>query len=79
MNAAYAFTRELAFRESAGIQVTLLWRSIGNRVWVRVQDVRSDSGFAFNVAPSEALDAFHHPYVYASDADVRAALPSLAC
>ena len=57
--------RELAVRESAGIQVTLFWRSVRNRLWVRVRDARTDEAFAFGVAPADALAAFHHPFAYA--------------
>ena len=69
--------RELAYRESAGIQVTLLWQSLKNGIWVRVRDARTAEAFAFGVAPGDALDAFHHPFAYAPGPDVTAALPTL--
>jgi hypothetical protein len=65
MNATEAEVRELDFRESAGLQVTLLWQAVGDRIWVRVRDARSKDAFAFDVAPADALDAFHHPFAYA--------------
>lgn len=65
MNTAEAQIRELDFRESAGLQVTLLWRALGNRVWVQVRDLRIDEAFTFGVAPAEASNAFHHPFAYA--------------
>jgi hypothetical protein len=65
MNAADARVRELDFRESVGLQVTLLWQEVGNRIWVRVRDARTDDVFAFGVDPADALDAFHHPFAYA--------------
>ena len=65
MNATEAEIRELDVRESAGLQVTLLWQVVGNRIWVRVRDIRTDDAFAFGVAPADALDAFHHPFAYA--------------
>jgi hypothetical protein len=65
MNATDELVRELDFRESAGLQVTLLWQAVGNRIWVRVRDARTADAFAFGVAPADALDAFHHPFAYA--------------
>lgn len=65
MNATEAEIRELDFRESAGLQVTLLWQAVGNRIWVRVHDVRTDDAFAFEAAPADVPDAFHHPFAYA--------------
>ena len=37
-----------------------------NRLFVGVDDGRRDSSFELEVAPAEALDAFHHPFAYAS-------------
>ena len=65
MKATDAPVRELDFCESAGLQVTLLWQAVGNRIWVCVRDARTDDAFAFGVAPADALDAFHHPFAYA--------------
>jgi hypothetical protein len=59
-------TRELAARESDGIQVLLLWHPIENALTVSVEDSRVGGGFRFAVAPDRALDAFHHPYAYAA-------------
>ena len=62
--------RELAHRMSNGIEVTLLWGPAKNEVVVEVID--HGAGLAFEIAvPSErALDAFHHPYAYASQQGV---------
>lgn len=57
--------RELDHRSSDRVQVTLLWSARTNRVFVSVVDDRDDAFFHFEVAPDEALDAFHHPYAYA--------------
>jgi hypothetical protein len=57
--------RELDHRSSDGVQVTLLWSECTNRVFVSVVDERNGSSFRFEVAPPDALDAFHHPYAYA--------------
>ena len=57
-------TRELAARESDGIQVLLLWHPIENALTVSVEDSRVGDGFQLAVAPDRALDAFYHPYAY---------------
>ena len=44
-------TRELAARESDGIQVLLLWHPVENALTVSVED---------------ALDAFYHQFAYAA-------------
>jgi hypothetical protein len=36
------------------------------RVTVEVFDARAREGFEFEVDGCDALDAFHHPYVYAA-------------
>jgi hypothetical protein len=61
-----AHTRELAARESDGIQVVLLWHPIENALTVSVEDSRVGDGFRFDVEPDRALDAFYHPYAYAA-------------
>jgi hypothetical protein len=57
--------RELDHRTSDGVHVTLLWSERTNRVFVSAVDGRSGSSIRFEVAPGDALDAFHHPYAYA--------------
>ncbi len=64
--------KELAFRESNGVAVTLYWQSAANRVSVTVFDAASDELFELDADPSEALDLFHHPYAHAAR---RGALP----
>jgi hypothetical protein len=78
MTDAAAPARELACRESAGIHVRLVWQSLRNRVSVHVSDARTEDTFAFEVAPADALDAFHHPFAYAPRPDVRAGPSQLA-
>jgi hypothetical protein len=56
--------RELDRREDDGMAVTLLWYEDTNRVAVRVVDSRSGEVFELDVARSDALDAFLHPYAY---------------
>jgi hypothetical protein len=65
MAAVIPIRRELAHRESYGIEVTLFWSKPTNRVSVVVFDAQFDEGFEFEVDARVALDAFHHPYVYA--------------
>lgn len=55
---------ELARRASDGIDVRLLWNSQTDRVSVAVRDERSGEAFELEVDSSDALTAFHHPYVY---------------
>jgi hypothetical protein len=57
-------SRELDYRESDGIGVTLLWYEDSNRVAVRVVDSATAEEFELEVAAGNALDAFRHPYAY---------------
>jgi hypothetical protein len=57
--------RELDHRSSDDIEVTLLWSARTNRVFVAVLERASEALFQFEVAPSEALEAFQHPFAYA--------------
>ena len=59
-------TRELAARESDGVNVVLLWDPRENAVTVEVEDARAGESFRLAVAPDCALDAFYHPYAYAA-------------
>ena len=59
-------TRELDFRSNDGLEVALLWEPAANRLKVSVRDIKGGDDFELDVAPSEALDAFHHPYAYAA-------------
>jgi len=57
--------RELAHRANNGIEVSLYW-SPGNRITIEIFDVRRDERLEFEVGRADALDAFYHPYAYAS-------------
>ena len=59
-------TAELAYRQGAGIEVTLLWHRATGELTVSVTDAASGAWFEVPVAPDEALAAFHHPYAYAA-------------
>jgi hypothetical protein len=58
-------TRELAQRLSGTVEILLLWHPEIDRVELSVGDVTTGEGFHIEVAPGNAMDAFHHPYVYA--------------
>jgi hypothetical protein len=67
--------RELAYRTSDGIEITLFWSKPSNQVTIAVLDTRSDEALEFDVDGSAALDAFNHPYAYAATRRVRSAAP----
>jgi len=58
--------RELAHRHEDGIDVTLMWNSKTNVVFLRVVDERLGEALEFGVVGGDALYAFRHPYAYAS-------------
>jgi hypothetical protein len=58
--------RELDRRSNDGIEVALFWSPYTNRIWVALEDSRTDVTFELDVDPADALDAFHHPYAYLS-------------
>ena len=62
--------RELDRRINDGFDVRLLWHSQANRVFVAVEGRAGDS-LEFEVAPADALEAFHHPFAYANDYESR--------
>jgi hypothetical protein len=58
--------REMAHRSSNGIEVTLLWGPGHDEIVVEVADHAQNIAFELSVDPDQALDAFQHPYAYAS-------------
>ena len=64
--AASAPTRELAQRLSGTAEVLLLWHPEVNRLELSVQDFATGASFYIEVAPTNAIDAFYHPYAYAA-------------
>jgi hypothetical protein len=72
--------RELAHRASNGIEVTLYWGPTTGEVVVEVVDHSTEHAFELSVPSECALDAFHHPYAYASRQGVpyEALLPEAA-
>ncbi len=61
--------KELDYRESNGIQVSLLWNRADDSVSVAVCDIRTEETFEISVSAELALDAFHHPFAYAPRRD----------
>jgi len=59
-------TRELDRRSNDGIDVALLWSPRTNRVWISLEDARTEETFELDIDPACALDAFNHPYAYLS-------------
>jgi hypothetical protein len=63
-------TRELAQRLTGGVEVLLLWYPDIDLVELSLQDHATGGGFHVEVAAEDAIDAFYHPYAYASACDV---------
>jgi hypothetical protein len=61
-----AVTRELAQRQSGGVEVLLLWQPHVDRVEVSVRDASTGAELLIEVAPGDAIEAFYHPYAYAA-------------
>jgi hypothetical protein len=55
---------ELDRRRSNGLDVRLVWEPATNCVFVGVIDEHTGSEFAIEVDPTNALDAFYHPFAY---------------
>ena len=64
--AASESLRELAFRESDGLEVTLLWNALEDRLIVSVFDTKRDDFFWVDAPRDRALDVFNHPFAYAA-------------
>jgi hypothetical protein len=59
-------TRELAQRQSGADEVLLLWHPDSDRVELAVRNLTTGAGCQIEVAPADAIDAFYHPFAYAS-------------
>jgi hypothetical protein len=55
---------ELADRAGDGLEIRLYWNSGDGRVKVTVTHLATDRTAQLDVAPTDALEAFHHPFVY---------------
>ncbi len=60
---------ELAHRSSGSVDVTLYWDASHVEVIVELIDRAGGASFQLVVPSERALDAFHHPYAYASAYD----------
>jgi hypothetical protein len=58
--------KELASRAGDGLEISLLWSKSADRVRVTVSDERFEERFDLDVANTDALAAFHHPFAYAA-------------
>jgi hypothetical protein len=58
--------KELAIRECDGLVVSLSWSRTADQIQVAVADEKLDEEFHLNVPGACALDAFYHPFAYAS-------------
>ena len=58
--------RELAQRLSGTEEILLLWHPESERVELSIRDVATGASFDVEVDPDRAIDAFYHPYVYAT-------------
>ena len=56
--------KELAYRESDGIAVSLRWNQETGGVSVLVEDSELGESFVVPAQPEQALQAFYHPYAY---------------
>jgi hypothetical protein len=56
--------KELAQREADGLEVSLFWDELDDRLTVSVADSRNGESFEFEVSRDKALDAFYHPFSY---------------
>jgi hypothetical protein len=59
-------SRELAYRESDGVEVVLFWHQPTNELTVSLSDQQNGVHLELAVAPDQALDAFNHPYAHAA-------------
>jgi hypothetical protein len=66
--------RELDRRSGDGFEVALLWDPDRNKTFVVVVDEQEDEFLRIDVEADRALDAFHHPYIYAVRQNARKAL-----
>jgi hypothetical protein len=62
--------KELAFRDSGGIAVSLRWNRETGDVSVLVEDSELRESFVVRAEPEQALEVFHHPYAYARNVSV---------
>jgi hypothetical protein len=66
--------RELAYRRSGGLDVTLYWNADENRTSVELFHAATEQMFRFSVERERALYAFEHPFAYLQTLPVDAVL-----
>ena len=64
-----AQTRELAQRRSGTNEVLLLWYPESDRVELAIRNLATGADCQVDVAPSDAIDAFYHPFAYAIECE----------
>jgi hypothetical protein len=57
--------RELAYRESQGLEITLHWHPDDDSLTVSVVDTWSGMSFVLAAERDEVLDVFNHPFAHA--------------
>jgi hypothetical protein len=62
--------RELASRSGDGLRISLVWSKSADRVKVTVFDQRLDEAFDIDADGADALNAFKHPFAYATSRTV---------
>ncbi len=58
--------RGLAYRESDGLEVSLLWSRSEGSLTVVVYDAKSEETHEIPAPPDRALEVFHHPFAQAA-------------
>ena len=69
--------RELAFRATDGLEISLLWNAVAGGLAVSVQDTRSGDVFEVPAPRDRALEVFYHPYAYAARHGIEYSVPAL--
>jgi len=67
--------RELAYRESGGVEVSLLWDPAENSLSVFVSDTRNGNALELRVGIESPLEVFNHPYAYAASRGIEYETP----
>jgi hypothetical protein len=70
--------RELAYRASDGLEVTLFWQPDTDELTVCVCDHKDGAYFEIRPDPAQALAVYYHPYAYVADCAVHYADERLA-
>jgi hypothetical protein len=71
MDLSHRSLRELAYRATDGLEVTLFWQPGTDELRVCVSDQKRGAYFEIRPEPDQALDVFYHPYSYAAHSDVQ--------